>query len=835
MKNLQRRVRLLVRAAVGLVAIGTIGSGAAMAATLFDGRKVAAVIHQDERTATLAAQMLARDLQALSGQAPLLGKRLADCTALCVVVGQFDAPLAREVAAETGVDLRDLRGQWERYRRVLVRSKRHPARSYLIIAGSDPRGTVYGVVDLTREMGVSAWEWWADVAPRKTARIDVADANVLSATPSVRYRGIFLNDEDWGLQPWAAKTYDKQTRDIGPATYARIYELLWRLKANTIWPAMHDSTKPFYQVAGNPEMARDYSIVVGTSHAEPMMRNNVREWKKEDGPFNFFKNRDNMLRYWQQRVDQVKEFDNMYSVGLRGVHDSPMEGADTVEQARDGVTEVIALQRAMLAKSSGRKAADVPQALTLYKEVLDVYKAGLKVPDDITLVWPDDNYGYIRQLSTPAESARAGGSGLYYHLSYWGRPHDYLWLGTMHPALIREQLERAYVTGARTMWIVNVGDIKPLEYLTQYFLDIAFDHRQVAQTPRQHAQAWLATQFGAQHGSAIADVMREYYDLAWERKPEFMGFGQTEPSTPNGPNGFVRSGGDEAIRRIARYDALEQKATQIGAALRADQQDAYFELVLYPVRASANLNRRILKLELGALMARQGQAGAQSMVDEARTAHAALVADTARYSELANGKWRHMMDLAPRRLAVFAEPVFPAYPAPVKPVVPPPSKARVVTLSVQDAAPHPLWEIVPELGSKGSSLRTLLASPSVDAARVASVRPLELSFQQAAAGAASIKVVALPVHPLTSAHALRLGVGIDDGPIDVLDFRAYGRSDEWKRNVLSNSAVRTLYRAQMGKGRHTIRVYAMDPGFILDRIDVLPDGAPDYYGAPPGK
>ena len=835
-----------------------LASQPASAVTLFDGQQVAAIIHQDSRSATLAAGMLGRDLQALSGRAPVLGTRLADCTAVCVVIAEFDTPLAREVVAESVAEgqlqLDDLRGQWERYRRVLVHSRRHPGKTILLIAGSDARGAVWGVVDLSREMGVSAWEWWADVAPRKVARIEVGDATVLSAAPSVQYRGIFLNDEDWGLQPWAAKTYDAQARDIGPATYARIYELLWRLKANTIWPAMHDSTRPFYQLPGNPEMARDYAIVVGTSHAEPMMRNNVREWKKEDGPFNFFTNRDNMLRYWQQRVDQVKAFENIYSVGLRGVHDSPMEGAATMEQARAGVTEVIGLQRAMLDKASKPAAAGsarAPQALTLYKEVLDVYEAGLQVPDDITLVWPDDNYGYLRQLSTPQENARTGGSGIYYHLSYWGRPHDYLWLGTTHPALIREQLERAYASGARKMWIVNVGDIKPLEYLTQYFLDIAFDQRQIAKAPRQHAQEWMATQFGAAHGATLAAIMREYYDLAWERKPEFMGFGQTEPSTPNGANGYLRSGGDEALRRIARYAALVRAAEQAGAGLRADQQDAYFELVLYPVRASANLNKRILALELAALMARQSQAGAAQQVEQARLAHAALVADTAHYNALAGGKWRHMMDLAPRRLAVFHEPVFPVYPEPLKALVAPAKKGRIISLSplpalsalsALDAAPHAAWEVVPELGSQGGSLRTLLTLPSAaitapgagQPGALAGARPLEFKFVQAAAGAASIKLVGLPVHPLTSKNALRLGVAIDDGPIEVLDFRAYGRSDEWKRNVLSNSAVRVLQRPQLGKGAHRIRLYAMDPGFVLDRIDIVPDDAPDYYGAPPG-
>ena len=805
----------------------------ASAITLYDGRHVAAIVHEDTPTAALAAQLLGRDLQAITGVAPALSTRLGDCGQVCVVLGRHDAPQVAAVAAAARLSLDDLRGQWERYRRAVVPAPDGNT-TYLLIAGSDARGATWGVVDLTRELGVSAWEWWADVAPRKQPRVDVADRAVLSASPSVRYRGVFLNDEDWGLQPWAAKTYDQASRDIGPATYARIYELLWRLKANTIWPAMHDSTKPFYQLAGNPEMARAYAIVVGTSHAEPMMRNNVREWRQqEDGEFNFFTNRDKMLGYWQRRVDEVQGYENIYSLGVRGIHDSPMEGASSPEQARDTVAEVVDLQRAMLAKASGRPIEEIPQALTLYKEVLDLYKAGLKVPGDATIVWPDDNYGYLAQLSTAQERQRQGGAGIYYHLSYWGRPHDYLWLGTTSPALVREQLDRAWQTGARNMWIANVGDIKPLEYLTQYFLDLAFDHTLIAQTPAQHLQAWFAAQFGAQHAPAIAALKREFYALSWERRPEFMGFGQTEPTTPNGINGYLRTGGEEARRRLARFAALTKQAEELGAALPADRQDAYFELVLYPIRASASLNARILKLELAAALSRQGQLGAQQQVDQARAAHVALVADTAHYNALANGKWRHMMDLAPRRLPVFHEPVFPRYPAPAKAIAMPVSKVAVTSLAASSAASHASWEVVPGLGSSGAALRSMLDMASVADGKAASVAPLEYRFEHQRAGGVNVKLVAVPVHPLTSSHGLRVAVRIDDGPLEVLDFRTFGRSDEWKLNVLSNTAVRTVQRPQLAAGAHTVRVYALDPGFILDRIDIAPDGAPDYYGAPP--
>ena len=887
------------------------------------------IVYDGGRTLELAAGMLRHDLHAVAGVEAATASDLSGCREACVVIGTAASPMVQRLARENGVDLRPLQGQWERYLRVAVHDG--AGRRILLVAGSDPRGTVYGVVDLGRELGVSAWEWWADVVPRRNDLPAVVGAARLSAAPSVQYRGIFLNDEDWGLQPWAAAR--DPAGDIGPATYARIFELMWRLKANLIWPAMHDSTKPFFQLEGNARAAADYAIVVGTSHAEPMMRNNVREWDgRKDGPFNFFTNRDAMADYWRRRVAEVKEGENIYSVGLRGVHDSAMEGAATIEQARGATEDAIRLQRDILARSLGSPAAGVPQALTLYKEVLDVYKAGLKVPDDVTLVWPDDNYGYLHQLSNADERRRAGGAGIYYHLSYWGRPHDYLWLGTTHPALVRDQLQRAWSTGARKLWVVNVGDIKPAEYLVQYFLDSAFDARGLDADPAQHLAAWSIAQFGPGLGADIARILRGYYDLAWERRPEFMGFGQVEPTTPNGRTGYMASGGEEGVRRLERYAALVARAETLAQRVPAALRDAYFELVLYPVRGAANLNARILKLDLAAEAARQGRPSAPHLVEEARQAHAQIVADTGTYNGLGGGKWRNMMDMAPRRLPVFAEPAWPAYAAdqgkgcavvypfpysadadrlvfvegepatqmvtlaahggqaadwsvgdggrgitaavragkldaangyeqripirydgtdkpaftlqcggrelrvelrvaPRAPAGVPGEHARIVSIAAGSAAPNPDWERQPGLGTSGSALRARLDLRPREPKDIGKAAPLTYTFDTTTDGGATVRFVAVPVHPLTGSGRVRVAYRLDGGPVLAADFATIGRSDEWKRNVLSNTAVRTTTLPRLKPGRHTVQVLALDPGVVLDRIDVVLDGAPDLYGA----
>jgi hypothetical protein len=888
------------------------------------------IVTEAQVSVRLAGDLLGRDLEGLTGIAAARSDSLDACPRRCIVIGTAASPLVQGAARAMGIDLAPLAGQQERYLRAA--GKAH-GRELLLIAGADRRGAIYGVVDATRELGVSAWEWWADVKPQRRTKLGLDGARRLSPTPSVTYRGIFINDEDWGLQPWAAKNYDP-VKDIGPATYARVFELMWRLKANLIWPAMHDSTRAFYSVPGNAQAADDYAILVGSSHAEPMMRNNVGEWKKSFGPFNYFSNRERLLGYWQERIDQVKGFENVYTLGLRGVHDSAMEGATSPEHARDTVQEVVKLQRDMLGRSLGKPPSAIPTAFTMYKEVLDYYNLGLQVPDDVTLVWPDDNYGYLHQLGTAKEGARSGGNGIYYHISYWGRPHDYLWLGTTHPALVRDQLQRAWTTGARRLWVLNVGDIKPNEYLTQYFLDAAFDADLLRQDPARHLAAWATRQFGAAHGEEIAAIQMAYYRLAWERRPEFMGWSQTEPTRPVRTTEYVRTGGEEAETRLARYAALSARAQALARRLPEELKDAYFQLVLYPVRSSAKLNERILKLDLAAEYAQQQRPSSNRYVQQARDAHAALVADAATYNALGKGKWAHMMDMAPRRLPVFAEPVYPSWSAstrrgcgvvlptphavesntlalpsgrqasrtltlvsyggepaawsvapgaqglrtdlqggtldaangfeqritlsydgaakaalalecggkPVKLNVQvqasadkalPGERERIVVLAAGSAAATGEWELQPGLGTSGQAMRARLDLASRDAGALTGARPLEYRFQTRSEGGATLKFVAVPVHALTSEHRLRIAVQLDDGPLQTFDYTTVGRSDEWKQNVLSNMAVRSSTLPLLKPGAHRLRVYALDPGVVLDRIDVVMDGAPSYYGMPP--
>ena len=623
--------------------------------------KVSIVYAKDERKLdSIAAHLLAKDIQRVSGYMPKVFNDLKQASGNVIVIGTIQSELVKMTSKSLP---KALLNKWECFGYEVVTGRNNQKiTNMLIIAGSDIRGTAYGVFGISEKIGVSPWYWWADANPAKKSQLVLTINNFISKEPSVKFRGIFLNDEDWGLQPWAAKTFEPfGAKDIGPKTYAQIFELLLRLKANLIWPAMHPSTKAFYYYPGNKDVAADYEIVVSSSHAEPMLRNNVDEWNTNAwGRFNYKTNKANVLTYWENRIKESKSNDVIFTMGMRGIHDGAMEGVKTTEEAVPLLGQIFSDQRNLLTKYINSDIKKVPQALSIYKEVLDIYEAGLKVPDDITLNWPDDNYGYIHRLSTPEERKRKGGSGVYYHASYWGRPHDYLWLSSTNPSLIREEMTKAYELGARTIWVVNVGDIKPLEYNTQLFLDMAYDVEPFKSSgyTAKHLQNWSGGIFGQNNAQKIAQIMNTYYDLAFERRPEFMGWSQTEPNTPVKLTDYIHYNyGDEAQKRIDRYEQLEKKVELLKPTINPALADAFYELVEYPVKGASHMNKKFLYRDKAYLYSLQGRESAKNYLDLATQSYYEIVKETDFYNnDLAGGKWRWMMSMRPRELAVYQKP-----------------------------------------------------------------------------------------------------------------------------------------------------------------------------------
>ncbi|WP_116106050.1 glycosyl hydrolase 115 family protein [Lewinella sp. IMCC34191] len=777
---------------------------------IFDGQRTPTIYVAPQADSLIwwAARDLAADLSQMAGRKIAVETAdTADRSATGIYV--YEAP-AGEFPA----------GSWENF---TIRAQDNN----LHVRGSDLRGTVYGIFDLAERLGVSPWKWWADVTPlpRESLTLELPDDG-LAEGPSVKYRGIFLNDEDWGLQPWAANTFEPETGDIGPKTYEKIFQLLLRLKANTIWPAMHPSTRAFFSIPGNREMAERYHIFVGSSHAEPMLRNNVDEWDHDRyGEYNFQTNADTILNYWRQRVIETRADNYLYTVGMRGIHDSGMEGDATVEERVALLDTIISAQRRMLADEKGVAAESVPQVFVSYKEVLDLYDAGLKVPDDITLMWTDDNYGYIRRLSEGAERERGGGSGVYYHLSYWGRPHDYLWLSSTQPGLIWYEMQRAYANGTRDIWIANVGDIKPAEYNMEFFLDLAWDVEAIGRDEiDQHLLDWAGREFGGFGAPEIAALLREFYRLAMLRKPEFMGWSQTEPTTETRPAAFTSANGDELQRRIDAYRDLYAQSRDIAALLPIARRDAYFELVDYPVRGAALLNQ-VYGYATQASRAND-PIHQDSLQQAARTAHEEISVLTNYYNDvLAGGKWNGMIDYRSRGLPVFDLPDFrdDASTAPSPATTSAPLPLPVAAYTTAEAPDTFHWETIPGLGYGGEAL-TLFP---LEIAHFAEHPFVEYTFEVDEPGDYTIEVRCLPTHANDYGHAL--GVSVDGQETTDYRLNTRGRSEAWKQGVLGNHIPVKHEVSVSEPGTHTLRLSVNQTGIVIDQIGVYPVGYPEFY------
>ncbi|WP_370479924.1 glycosyl hydrolase 115 family protein [Tamlana flava] len=608
---------------------------------------------------SIVAHLLADDIFKISGYRPEVISSINKAKGNVIVIGEVESDLVGHFFEKAEINS-NFENQWESYCYKTILNPNDKIEKAFVVAGTDPRGTAYGIFNISKQMGVSPWYWWADVPIEKQEELILTQADLYSKEPTVKYRGIFLNDEDWGLQPWAAKTFEPETGDIGPKTYAKIFELLLRLNANTIWPAMHPSTKAFFHYPKNVQVAKAYNIVIGTSHAEPMLRNNVDEWNKtEYGDFNYKSNKEKVYHYWEERVRETQNIDAIYTMGMRGVHDSGMEGVISKDEAVSILNGIIEDQRKLLKQYINKKVEEVPQGLTVYKEVLDLYKNGLEVPDDITLVWTDDNYGYIRALSNAEEQKRAGGGGVYYHASYWGRPHDYLWLSSTNPYLIRTEMLKAYNLNNKNIWILNVGDIKPIEYNTQLFLDMAYDSEkfQNPESITEHQKEFYGAIFGSDFSESITKIRNEYFQLAFERRPEFMGWSQTEPTTPIFNTAYnMFSNADEIEKRITAYENLENQVETIESKLTEDLKSAFTQLVSYPVRGASNMNKKFLYRDKALAYAKQARLSAEKYKFLSNQAYQNIVELTENYNELSSGKWNGIMDMKPRSLPVFDNP-----------------------------------------------------------------------------------------------------------------------------------------------------------------------------------
>lgn len=750
------------------------------------------------------AQVMADDIERVSGIRPHVATKKG--SGANVVIG---------TVRHTRLH-RDLQNTWERF----AIDTRDDGRT-LCITGSDARGVAYGVFHVSEAIGVSPWYWFADVPADKTnKRVFDYNENYISQSPTVKYRGIFINDEDWGLKTWATQTYETELGDIGPKTYDRICELILRLKGNMMAPAMHSCTGAFYSHPESQTVADKWGIMITTSHCEPLLFNNASTWewdKERDGEWNYETNSATILKKLDDRIRTTATFDNIYTMGMRGLHDEAMRGSTDPQDRARTLEKVFDQQRNILERHKHKKAESLPQIFVPYKETLDIYDAGLRVPDDITLVWPDDNFGYMKRVSNNSERKRSGGSGVYYHLSYCGVPHDYLWLSTTPPVLMYEELLKAYTAGADRYWLLNVGDIKPMEVETQMFMDMAYNLDAFNYENANTYQAqWLSQLFGKKYEADFQYILDHYYRLAWDRKPEFMGY-EMEWDSPQYSrlydSDFSFHTGT-AQKRLVEYQDICFAYDAIEGGLTPELRPALFEMLGYSLHSAYQMNRKFLYAQAN------HETGLMSYAQQSMDANREIQRLIDTYHSLFDGKWNQMIsEVPPGYTALYQNmPAFSDHPTTAHRL---PDSQRHPELSHKiDLASLHVEQPFRMLRGIGTDWIALQMGQPLDS-YIKGTISIDLPASAIFAGADTVRICisVVPLWPVSAESSNRFAVSVDDSQPIVCEniFQEWGR--EWKLQVLENrKEFVCTFPLGTNRSTHSIKLSIVDSGQIVQKI-----------------
>ena len=886
--------------------------------------KTAAAIHVDSADwpgVARAAADLQADIARVTGITPTLTHTAAGNAIVIGTIGK--SALIDQLIREKKIDVTGVAGKWESF--VIQATP-----GALVIAGSDKRGTIYGIYDVSEQIGVSPWYFWADVPVLHKDALFVKPGRYLEGEPAVKYRGIFLNDESPALSGWVREKFGMAPVTNNPAKppdvvnmnhefYAKVFELILRLKGNYLWPAMWNNAfnedDPL-----NAKTADEFGIVMGTSHHEPMLRAQ-KEWTRHGkGPWDYSKNADMLRAFWTEGIRRNKDFESIVTIGMRGDGDMPMAGPNLDDNVKL-LEQIVADQRKIIGEQTGRDVTTAPQLWALYKEVQGYYEKGMRVPDDVTLLWSDDNWGNIRRLPTPDERKRSGGAGVYYHFDYVGGPRNYKWIDTNPIPKIWEQMNLALHYGADRIWIVNVGDLKPMEFPIDFFLNFARDpQRWPKENLGEFTRLWAGREFGGEHAAEIAELVSTYLKYAGRRKPELL-----DPDT------FSLTNYREAERVEADFDSLIARAEKVEAALPETARPAFFELVLHPIKAYGQVAELYIAAGRNKLYAAQGRASAN---DDAARVKALFQADIdlANYYNhtLLGGKWDHMMDQTHIGYTYWQEPPKNTMPA-VQEIALPDAASMGVdaeaqrryidvynkgkapfeftaaasapwivlsaskgtvdkqvrlwtsidwkkapagtsegqikisgagsseTVKLTASNPHELrgfvesdgyvsieaehfskntaaggarWEKIPDYGR---TLSAMSVFPVDSASKEAGANSPSLEYRMYLfhAGTADVNAILGPTQNFVPGRGLRFAMAFDDQPPRIIDTLEHNTNRDWEETVKDNVRSVKASFALAQPGQHTLKIWTVDPGIVLEKLVVDLGGLkPSYLGPP---
>lgn len=587
----------------------------------------------DSPSVLRAADDFAADIGRVTGHDAKVLKETSGLKGKPIIVGTIgQSKLIDGLVASGKLDVNGVKGAWESHIVEIVADPVSGVSQALVIAGSDRRGTIYGMYGISEKIGVSPWYYFADVPAKKHSSLYVTSKRFVKPSPKVKYRGIFINDEEPAFGGWANAKFG----GINSKMYVHVFELILRLGGNYMWPAMWG--KAFNEDdPQNPVKADLYGIVMGTSHHEPMIRAQQEYTKRKGriGAWNFGTNAENLSEFWKEGVQRNIKYENVVTVGMRGDGDEAMNNNGHMEDNIELLKKIVDTQRKLIAEAAGKPADQVPQMWAVYKEVQDYYDAGMRVPDDVTIMWCDDNWGNIRHVPSKEDLKRSGGAGMYYHVDYVGAPRSYRWLNVTPLTKIREQMNCAYKYGIDRLWILNTGDIKPMELPIEFFLKYAWDPDSVSgRQVQEFTEAWAEREFGKEFAKDVAELAAKYTKYNAWRKPEGIGI-----------NTFSVADFREADQVVDAWKALVVKSENLKKKIPADAQDAYYQLIHHPVIACANVVEMYVAASKSRLYANQGRASANYYADLTQICFEDDKAYNNYYNtKVADGKWAHMMD-----------------------------------------------------------------------------------------------------------------------------------------------------------------------------------------------
>lgn len=770
----------------------------------------------DDWLAGRSASLLQDDIERVTGKKPAIVKEISALSGNTIIIGTIHGcSLIRSLLDKKKIALAAIDGKWEAFQLQTVVQPFKGVPNALVIAGNDKRGTAYGVLELSRQMGVSPWYWWADVPVKKKKEIYIRKGVYRYAPPSVKYRGIFINDEAPAFSRWTKEKFG----GVNHLVYEKMFELLLRLKANYLWPAMwgnaFNDDDPL-----NPVLADKWGIVMGTSHHEPMLRAQ-QEWKRYGkGAWDYTINDTILKDFWRKGIENMGHHESIVTIGMRGDGDKPM----TQGTAIDLLERIVTDQRKIIAEVTGKPAGQTPQLWALYKEVQDYYDQGMRVPDDVTLLLCDDNWGNIRRLPDPADKPRPGGYGIYYHFDYVGGPRNYKWINTNNISRVWEQMHLACEYGVDKIWIVNVGDLKPMEFPISFFLDYAYDTKKwTEKNLTGYYRQWAQEQFGAAKATEIGGILQKYALYASRRKPELL-----DDKTYSLDNG-------EFDRVLEEWVRLRRQAEKVEGTIPPEYKDAYFELVLHPIQAMENLHQLYYAVAMNKRHAAKKNVLANSWADSAARFYLADSLLSIRYNkDLAGGKWDHMMDQVHIGYTGWQEPARNRMPALVRVDPDPAVSTRDVrnntstgkdgtisidavhyTRMINSTAVH--WTVIPDIGKYGDGITTFPVTTHVP---LSSTSP-HLEYEFSTSGKDPFNVLAFFSPTLNFRHSpdgLQFAISIDQETPKIIGLNKEDNTGVWNSWVANQVIIKTTRHSVLSPGKHVLRYWMIDPGVILQRL-----------------